>query len=91
MNAYSPDECRNALRPICTGCKEDVDQYDDLFDAYWMDMGRCAHGRFLNCKQRGIMMSTPLGMLQAKQAAARAMQRHPMAGMARLKAMEKEN
>lgn len=40
MNAYSPDECRNALRPICTGCKEDVDQFDDLFDAYWMDMGR---------------------------------------------------
>ena len=40
MNAYCPDECRNALRPICTGCKEDVDQFDDLFDAYWMDMGR---------------------------------------------------
>ena len=40
MNAYSPDECRNALRTICTGCKEDVDQFDDLFDAYWMDMGR---------------------------------------------------
>ena len=40
MNAYSPDECRNALRPICTGCKEDVDQFNDLFDAYWMDMGR---------------------------------------------------
>ena len=40
MNAYSPDECRNALRPICTSCKEDVDQFDDLFDAYWMDMGR---------------------------------------------------
>ena len=40
MNAYSPNECRNALRPICTGCKEDVDQFDDLFDAYWMDMGR---------------------------------------------------
>jgi len=40
MNAYSPDECRNALRPICTGCKEDVDQFDGLFDAYWMDMGR---------------------------------------------------
>jgi uncharacterized protein with von Willebrand factor type A (vWA) domain len=40
MNAYSPNECRNALRPICTGCKEDVDQFDDLFNAYWMDMGR---------------------------------------------------
>ena len=40
MNAYAPDECRNALRPICTGCKEDFDQFDDLFDAYWMDMGR---------------------------------------------------
>ena len=40
MDAYSPDDCRNALRPICTGCKEDVDQFDDLFDAYWMDMGR---------------------------------------------------
>ncbi len=40
MNAYSPDECRDALRPICTGCKEDFDQFDELFDAYWMDMGR---------------------------------------------------
>ena len=40
MSAYSPDECRTALRPICTGCKEEVDLFDDLFDAYWMDMGR---------------------------------------------------
>ena len=23
-----------------TGCKEEFDQFDDLFDAYWMDLGR---------------------------------------------------
>ncbi|MFK7879497.1 vWA domain-containing protein [Roseobacter sp.] len=40
VDAIRPEESRRALRAVCTGCKEEADRFDDLFDAYWMDMGR---------------------------------------------------
>ena len=40
VNAAAPDECRRVLRAICTGCKEEADRFDALFDSYWMDAGR---------------------------------------------------
>ncbi|MDX8347347.1 VWA domain-containing protein [Cognatiyoonia sp. IB215446] len=40
VNAAKPDECRRVLRAICTGCKEDAERFDALFDSFWMDAGR---------------------------------------------------
>jgi uncharacterized protein with von Willebrand factor type A (vWA) domain len=40
VNAISPDEARRALRAVCTGCKEEAEQFDGLFDSFWMDAGR---------------------------------------------------
>ncbi|MFT4793487.1 MAG: hypothetical protein ACJAVR_003710 [Paracoccaceae bacterium] len=35
-----PAEARMALRAVCTGCREDAERFDDLFDSYWMNAGR---------------------------------------------------
>ncbi|SHH33237.1 Uncharacterized conserved protein, contains von Willebrand factor type A (vWA) domain [Cognatiyoonia sediminum] len=51
VNAARPDDCRSVLRAICTGCKEEAERFDDLFDSYWMDSGRV--------KQRVIAKSLP--------------------------------
>lgn len=40
VNAAVLDECRRVLRATCTGCKEEADRFDALFDSYWMDAGR---------------------------------------------------
>ncbi len=40
VDSIHPDDSRRALRAVCTGCKEEADRFDDLFDSYWMDMGR---------------------------------------------------
>jgi uncharacterized protein len=40
VNATSPDEARRALRAVCTGCREEAEQFDALFDSFWMDAGR---------------------------------------------------
>lgn len=40
VNASQPEQCRKAFKAICTGCKEEAEQFDALFDSYWMDMGR---------------------------------------------------
>ena len=40
VNAILPHEARRALRAVCVGCVEEAQRFDDLFDSYWMDMGR---------------------------------------------------
>ncbi len=40
LSATSADDARRALRAVCTGCKEEAEQFDALFDSYWMDAGR---------------------------------------------------
>jgi uncharacterized protein with von Willebrand factor type A (vWA) domain len=40
VDAIQPDDSRRALRAVCTGCREEAERFDDLFDSYWMDMGR---------------------------------------------------
>ena len=39
-NGLGAEDARKALRPICTGCKEEADRFDALFDAFWLDSGR---------------------------------------------------
>ncbi|MEP2532408.1 VWA domain-containing protein [Shimia sp.] len=40
VDTIQPDESRRALRAVCAGCKEEAERFDDLFNSYWMDMGR---------------------------------------------------
>ena len=40
LKAIRPDDSRCVLRAVCTSCKEEAERFDDLFDSYWMDMGR---------------------------------------------------
>lgn len=40
VNAIDPEQSRCALRAVCTGCREEAEQFDVLFDSYWMDAGR---------------------------------------------------
>ncbi|MEM8554898.1 MAG: VWA domain-containing protein [Pseudomonadota bacterium] len=38
--AIEPNACRSALRTVCCGCAEEVDRFDDAFDAFWLSGGR---------------------------------------------------
>ena len=40
VNAAQPEECRRVLRAVCTGCKDEAERFDALFDSFWMDAGR---------------------------------------------------
>ena len=40
VDASRPEQSRQALRAVCTGCKQEAEQFDALFDSYWLDMGR---------------------------------------------------
>ena len=40
VKAVDPDDARHALRAVCTGCAEDAERFDDLFDAFWLNGGR---------------------------------------------------
>ena len=40
VDASSPHHSRQALKAVCTGCKEEADRFDALFDSFWMDAGR---------------------------------------------------
>ena len=40
VEATRPEDCRRALRAVCTGCKEEAERFDDLFDSFWLDAGR---------------------------------------------------
>lgn len=40
VEATRPEDSRRALRAVCTGCKEEAERFDALFDSFWMDAGR---------------------------------------------------
>ncbi|MHA6262999.1 vWA domain-containing protein [Arenibacterium sp. CAU 1754] len=40
VDASLPDHTRQALKAVCTGCREEVERFDALFDSYWLDAGR---------------------------------------------------
>lgn len=40
VDAARPALSRAALKAVCTGCKDEAERFDALFDAFWMDMGR---------------------------------------------------
>jgi uncharacterized protein with von Willebrand factor type A (vWA) domain len=40
VDTLHPDTCRLALRAVCTGCKDEAERFDDLFDSFWRDAGR---------------------------------------------------
>ncbi|MCV3273679.1 vWA domain-containing protein [Roseobacter sinensis] len=40
VTAAQPEDCRRALRAVCTGCKEEAERFDTLFDSFWLDAGR---------------------------------------------------
>ncbi|MEM1363186.1 MAG: VWA domain-containing protein [Pseudomonadota bacterium] len=51
-DAFRAEDARKALRPICTGCKEDAARFDALFDAYWLDAGRVKTRVMPNSKKK---------------------------------------
>ena len=40
VNASDPAETRHALRAVFTGCAEEAERFDALFDAFWLNGGR---------------------------------------------------
>ena len=40
VNAADHGDARLALKSVCTGCKEEAERFDALFDSYWLDAGR---------------------------------------------------
>ena len=40
VEAAHVEECRLALRAVFTGCKDEAERFDDLFNSFWMDAGR---------------------------------------------------
>jgi uncharacterized protein with von Willebrand factor type A (vWA) domain len=40
VDAALPDQSKRALKAVCTGCRDEVERFDDLFDSYWMNGGR---------------------------------------------------
>ncbi len=40
LDSFSAEDARRALRPVCTGCRDEALRFDELFDSYWLDAGR---------------------------------------------------
>lgn len=40
VEAADPAQARRALKAVCTGCKDEAQRFDTLFDSFWMDAGR---------------------------------------------------
>ena len=39
VNAWDETEARIALKAVCTGCVQDFERFDELFAAYWQNLG----------------------------------------------------
>lgn len=53
VDAIQPDEARLALRAVCTGCLEDAERFDDLFDAFWLNGGKVREKTIPSLSSRG--------------------------------------
>ena len=40
VDAALPNQTRRALKAVCTGCKDEADRFDDLFDSFWLNGGK---------------------------------------------------
>lgn len=40
VEAYRPTEAKSALKTVLTGCREEFERFDTLFDSFWMNGGR---------------------------------------------------
>ncbi|CUH78400.1 VWA domain containing CoxE-like protein [Tritonibacter multivorans] len=40
IKAVQAEDCRRALKAVCTGCRDEAKRFDDLFDSFWLDAGR---------------------------------------------------
>lgn len=56
INALNPDDVRLACKAVCTSKADGFAQFDDLFDAYWMNGG---HEKFGIHKHHNQSESTP--------------------------------
>ena len=50
VNAWDEAEARIALKAVCTGCAQDFARFDELFAAYWQNLG---HERSGKAKAKG--------------------------------------
>ena len=40
VDAFRPNEAKSALKTVLTGCIEEFERFDTLFDSFWMNGGR---------------------------------------------------
>ncbi|WIV51189.1 VWA domain-containing protein [Marivivens sp. LCG002] len=40
VEPYRPTEAKSALKTVLTGCREEFERFDTLFDSFWMNGGR---------------------------------------------------
>lgn len=52
VTASDPNDARRALRAVCTGCADDAERFDDLFNAFWMNGGRVSE-KTIPTQQKG--------------------------------------
>jgi uncharacterized protein len=45
VNAWDEAEARMALKAVCTGCAQDFGRFDELFAAYWQNLGHERAGK----------------------------------------------
>ncbi|MEO1721804.1 MAG: VWA domain-containing protein [Pseudomonadota bacterium] len=40
VETAKPDHVKRAMKAVCTGCQDEAERFDALFDAFWLDAGR---------------------------------------------------
>ena len=67
VTATDPHEARLALRAVCTGTHEELQRFDDLFAAYWLNRGRIRNAGVADTSKPGhrkvgaVHEGSPLG------------------------------
>jgi len=65
MDAFDIADVRRVLRPVCTGCKDDVARFDSLFDAFWLDSGRVRTRVSCSRKKENSVPSLTRGLFES--------------------------